>query len=114
MSSWWATVHGYRNPVLDQAMKDQIENCMSHVMFGGLTHRPAVELAAKLLQLVNNDHQNYSATITATTPTVAQEGLKESSLSDGCSFDLDKMRNEYHFTKVFFSDSGSIAVEVSY
>jgi adenosylmethionine-8-amino-7-oxononanoate aminotransferase len=113
MSSWWAAVHGYRNPALDQAMKDQIENSMSHVMFGGLTHRPAVELAARLLQLVNNDHNNLSATTTATTnPAAVQQDRMESLSLHAYSFNLEKMRNEYHLTKVFLSDSGSIAVEV--
>ncbi|EED95582.1 adenosylmehtionine-8-amino-7-oxononanoate aminotransferase, partial [Thalassiosira pseudonana CCMP1335] len=69
MSSWWAAVHGYRHAVLDAAMKKQLEESMSHVMFGGLTHRPGVELAGRLLH--------------------------------------------YHFTKVFYSDSGSVSVEVA-
>ena len=57
MASWWCAIHGYNHPTLIKAITDQADK-MPHVMFGGLTHQPAVDLAKKLIEITPEPLQN--------------------------------------------------------
>jgi adenosylmethionine-8-amino-7-oxononanoate aminotransferase len=73
MSSWWCAIHGYRHPALDAAVREQVDR-FSHVMFGGLTHEPAVRLAEELVAISPSDqHRDLQHVFLADSGSVSVE-----------------------------------------
>ncbi len=72
MSSWWAVIHGYNHPELNAAAKNQIDR-VSHVMFGSLTHEPAIQLAERLLKFTSNNKPTFDRVFFADSGSVSVE-----------------------------------------
>ncbi|MFZ1286004.1 MAG: aspartate aminotransferase family protein [Candidatus Phosphoribacter sp.] len=108
MSSWWCAIHGYAVRELDAAATAQLGR-MSHVMFGGLTHEPAIELARRLVELA----PRRRAVRPDDGPAAAPSASPAVGAADGPAAgprDLDAGSPLQH---VFFADSGSVSVEVA-
>jgi adenosylmethionine---8-amino-7-oxononanoate aminotransferase len=91
MSSWWAAIHGYSHPRLTHAATQQIEQ-MSHIMFGGLTHEPAVRLAQKLVQITPSSLQHV---FFCDSGSVAVEVGMKMALQYWYNLDPDTKRNKF-------------------